>query len=74
MLIQYTYIKSGTSVSNRKNLAANFRITFDTDLTFYSFTGEKRIPVPLRQNILEIKFSKDNILEAKKIMYFFRSV
>ncbi len=49
----------------------HFRITYDINLTFYSFTGEKRVPVSIKQNIFEVKFDKANMLEAKTVMSFF---
>jgi len=48
-----------------------FRITYDTKLTFYSFTGKKRIPVNTAQSILEVKFSSNDIIYANDIMSYF---
>lgn len=49
----------------------NFRITFDTNLIFYSFLGERRHAVAGNQNILEIKFNKNNLINSRNITSYF---
>ena len=49
----------------------NFRITFDTNLMFYSFLGKRRIAVPANQNILEIKFDKSNLINSSNVTDYF---
>ena len=49
----------------------NFRITFDTNLMFYSFLGRRRSAVPANQNILEIKFNKSNLINSNNVTNHF---
>ena len=48
-----------------------FRVTFDTNLNFYSFLGKKRRLIKTKQNILEIKYDKNEMLNSGKITNYF---
>ena len=48
-----------------------FRVTFDKNLNFYSFLGKKRRLIKTKQNILEIKYDKNEMINSGKITNYF---
>ena len=48
-----------------------FKFTFDKNLNFYSFLGKKRRLIKTKQNILEIKYDKNEMINSGKITNYF---